>query len=702
MAEYDPLKIRIEVDSSDAKSSIKSFSSSLTKLGEKASELDVERLKEIQKLLLDISKIDFTNVVKGLDSVVKAFNSLNSKAIKAGKKGTVAGVDLGGTREARSGASGDYRNVLSADYYKNLDITPANDTLEALKSELAKTSEWVNKVSESYTFLADKTGQVVTVEKKLNKTLDETNTEGKSVATTISKIIKSIKNLKKGTDSSTKSLEKWFKQFIRITKYRIIRKVIQEIYKALTQGIQGVALFDDSFNDTMSNLTSSLKYLSNSLGSLLAPVIQLLEPILTTLIQGLAEATNAFAEFFAAINGQDTFVKAKFELDDYRESLKKTAALGIDELNVISPESQGFTTEEVKVSEEMKKNLSAVKDLMSAITDLLGQFFEVLNDLTKSLLPAITSIIVPLAKIITRVINLIMHFVDTTFKDANESIASFLTLIGEIVDLIYELVDNLLPIIRVIVDALGIGTNSINKYIGSISSYLALIVSIIKPILSILRPIADLIEIIFEIFSFKLRAKIEMIFAVINSLIAFFKTVWETIVAIFDNDFDRIGELWGELGNKLKGIWAGVANFFIGVINKLIFAFRDFVNWFIDKAAIVAQWFGTDTSNWGILKDFEGIPTIQYATGGFPEDGLFFANHNELIGKFTNGQTVVANNEQIVEGIKQGVMEAMAASGNAGDINVYIDGQEVAKVVNKINNNRGSEVLYGGTLKYGR
>ena len=52
------------------------------------------------------------------------------------------------------------------------------------------------------------------------------------------------------------------------------------------------------------------------------------------------------------------------------------------------------------------------------------------------------------------------------------------------------------------------------------------------------------------------------------------------------------------------------------------------------------------------------IPT--FATGGFPEDGLFMANHGELVGQFSNGKTAVANNEQITDGIKQGVREAVA------------------------------------------
>ena len=50
----------------------------------------------------------------------------------------------------------------------------------------------------------------------------------------------------------------------------------------------------------------------------------------------------------------------------------------------------------------------------------------------------------------------------------------------------------------------------------------------------------------------------------------------------------------------------------------------------------------------------------KYSVGGFPEDGLFFANHNEMVGQFSNGKTAVANNEQIVAGITAGVREAVA------------------------------------------
>lgn len=77
-----------------------------------------------------------------------------------------------------------------------------------------------------------------------------------------------------------------------------------------------------------------------------------------------------------------------------------------------------------------------------------------------------------------------------------------------------------------------------------------------------------------------------------------------------------------------------------------------------------------------------------YATGGFPEDGLFFANSGEMVGSFSNGRTAVANNDQIVTGITQGVYSAMMAynaqtRGQGGSGDVYLDGTKVGRVVAK-------------------
>ena len=73
-----------------------------------------------------------------------------------------------------------------------------------------------------------------------------------------------------------------------------------------------------------------------------------------------------------------------------------------------------------------------------------------------------------------------------------------------------------------------------------------------------------------------------------------------------------------------------------------------------------------------------------YAVGGMPEDGLFFANSSELVGRFSNGRTAVANNDMIIAGIEQGVYKAVTRalqSNSGGSRNIVLDGQVVGKVV---------------------
>lgn len=95
----------------------------------------------------------------------------------------------------------------------------------------------------------------------------------------------------------------------------------------------------------------------------------------------------------------------------------------------------------------------------------------------------------------------------------------------------------------------------------------------------------------------------------------------------------------------------------------------------------------------------------KYTGGGFPEDGVFMANHEEMIGKFSNGRTAVANNNQIVDGISKGVYEAMlkAQSENTRETDllqelieavkrgsrIVVDGRELVNVYDKRKNRNG-------------
>lgn len=92
-----------------------------------------------------------------------------------------------------------------------------------------------------------------------------------------------------------------------------------------------------------------------------------------------------------------------------------------------------------------------------------------------------------------------------------------------------------------------------------------------------------------------------------------------------------------------------------------------------------------------------------YASGGFPEDGLFMANHGELVGRFANGRTAVANNNQIIQGIQAGVYqavyEAMQNSGSNNNlIQVYIGKK---KIFEEMQNADKESLMKTGKVKFG-
>jgi hypothetical protein len=88
--------------------------------------------------------------------------------------------------------------------------------------------------------------------------------------------------------------------------------------------------------------------------------------------------------------------------------------------------------------------------------------------------------------------------------------------------------------------------------------------------------------------------------------------------------------------------------------------FREFVDGIINDLKEIREIIKEFQHGTGGISFGVGIPQFpKYANGGFPEDGLFMANHNELVGGFSNGKTAVANNEQITEGIANAVYPAV-------------------------------------------
>ena len=106
---------------------------------------------------------------------------------------------------------------------------------------------------------------------------------------------------------------------------------------------------------------------------------------------------------------------------------------------------------------------------------------------------------------------------------------------------------------------------------------------------------------------------------------------------------------------NFSGIKDGVSSAFQGAIEAIKQKWNSFANTLnsilkINIQPVIVS--GKTIFSGGVL-NLGVIPT--FAQGGFPEDGWFRASQGEMLGKFDNGQSVVANNNQITDGISAAV-----------------------------------------------
>lgn len=212
---------------------------------------------------------------------------------------------------------------------------------------------------------------------------------------------------------------------------------------------------------------------------------------------------------------------------------------------------------------------------------------------------------------------------------------------------------------------------------------------------------------------------------VIVPTVTFFTKFYEKVKKLFSDLWSNVQEIWKvvsgwfsdnvitpvsnsfseackNIASYFENLWKNVKNGVVGAMNVVIQSVEKAVNGVISMLNTlhweIPDWvpeFGGKSFGFHIKHiTLERIP--MYEVGGFPEDGLFFANHNEMVGQFSNGRTAVANNEQIVAGIREGVKAAVTEAlapylseiadntreTAEKDASINVDGRELVNAIN--------------------
>lgn len=514
---------------------------------------------------------------------------------------------------------------------------------------------------------------------------------------------KSVEKVGKAAEKATKPMNNFLSSLKRIAFYRIIRGIIKSITQAFTEGLEKAYLFsaaasdvlDRRFAAAMDSMKSSANAMKVQLGSAFIALLTALKPIIETLINLVIKLADAISQFLAAFTGK-TYVKANKVAAQFADTMGRGGAaakewknqlLGFDEINRLNEPNQGsggggsnpldgFGGELAPINEKLLAFVNNLKEKLKPAIDRVKEAFDRLKEAWDRLKESLSQ--------------------NGALKNL---VADLLVLGGDLVLNGITLVTDALTLLLDVLTALQTGDwtpvwESLTKAFQDVWQ------AVYDFVWDGLIVLADAIDALIpgeQHFADKLRAIKDGTYETTVQM----KDGTEAIYTMADAAADASGKLNGTLKPSLEQNQTAVKNLtddfrlfsndVSAFITSLFQPLADLCAW-IDSAL---QGFGllneVNSPNYNVYEDPDAWLT-GFASGGFPTEGqLFLANEGsapEMVGTM-GGRTAVATNGDIVEGIRQGVYEAVVAGNNNGggdvQVRVYLDSREIKAGQQRLN-----------------
>ena len=206
----------------------------------------------------------------------------------------------------------------------------------------------------------DKWGvKIPTVDGLLKKATTSMKKFGKEVGKSSSKMLLfPFAQVAKGAKKLTGAIGKLFTKLKTVAMYRALRGFIKMVNEGFKEGTQNAYQWSKAMNDlpqgdlgryasTLDSLASSALYLKNAFATIAIPILNRLEPAITSLIKRFVDAINVINQFFAVLTGAETWTKALYYPKEFAEGLDQATGsakdlkdaitiLGIDEINPLN------------------------------------------------------------------------------------------------------------------------------------------------------------------------------------------------------------------------------------------------------------------------------------------------------------------------------------------------------------------------------
>ena len=596
------------------------------------------------------------------------------------------------------------------------EVEQASNIIEASYEEISDAMESATESGNNFASAMD----------TANDRLKETENVAQSAGRATREVSQSIRIAATSARESLTPFQKLVNMFKRILVYRIIRGIISGIGSAIKEGVQNLyewsKLTNGEFAQSMDRLKAATTSLKNSLGIMVAPLIQAMVPVVEALARAFAYLANAISWLIGVLKGSATYTKVNVGLmDKYSESAKKAqrTILGFDEINKLNGDNGGSSNSGTNYGDMFSTEKINLPDLTG-----LAYIIKVINDHMGIGIGLIPDLIAVLAKVPEP-----LKATQTTAERLKESCSEiyqwFSESISESLEQAWAWATDI---------GLVLATAKQNIYAFTYESaamFKDWIVRIASNIWEGMKTVGS------RIWQGLVNAHDNIIIWNDTTTQAFkdwatatAKNTWEGIkaaavsiynglsnagenIATWINDTASGFRSWASATAYNIGQWArGIVSKIAEALNTAWSKFKDFMqatgqtlgkNWLISvgvSAAVGLALMGLGVAAPALL------PLAALATGGMPQKGdLFIANEQypELVGSMNN-HSVVANNQQIIEGIADGVSRAMLTQEkllreqndilrNKGDGTVVISTGSLVNSFDRMNRRNGNTVV---------
>lgn len=695
------------------------------------------------------TKIDTTSIQQGLTKIKGAIGKTSQMLMGLDKSAEAAPQQMGKAYErARAKVEETERALNSLDAKRDAIAASKREALsfmpfssqglnEAVERSLATDKEYaklsaaidkteaklegyrlkMNEAAQATSGMAATTGKAKEAFKKLSDNIGVTKKNQGGV-------LSGFKKIKDSTVPLTKSIFSVANMF----RLMVLRMAIRSVINAVKAGFQDLAQYSKSFNTTMSSLSSTMLQARNALASAVAPALQALTPIITSVTNAFLTAMNTIGAFSARLfGGSGTFTKAKKVQTDYAKSVAKAnkamdnQVAAFDELNVLAKENEeaGVTSpgdmfeesmipqETITFADKLKSILISLMEPLKKISfdnliDAFGRLKKAASPISKSLfdglLWAYDHIFVPFSK----------WYIEDVLPRWLTLVSKGLEFVGEAIDILrpaWEWIwDNVLRPIATWTGGMFLDTIDLIMWaFGDLTEWMSSngerITGILKGVGEIfkfiweqfIRPYLqitwDFIKAVFENVVLATQNLMDGVLQILNGLIEF-------LLGVFTGDWERA---WEGVKDILKGVWNGIVSIVEGGVNLII----DAINWLIQQLNKIK----IDVPNFKIFGELAGtsfgfnFPTMppvkipRLATGAvIPPNAEFLA----VLGDQKRGTNIEAPLDTIVAAVMTALDKSDLGGGDTMINNILkLDGEVIYQNQQKVARRRGKNLIMG-------